>query len=431
MYGGGKLALFLFAGSCFAGQSVVTPVNCTGNPSDRAMIQAAIDNAASGATLMLNGTCQLDGERLFINKSNLTLTGAGAAGGWSSVIKGIAGPDGKPEGNPNLDTLNNLGIYFGDPNTGNSVISNVTISNLKFTTLLNAVAVDPQNGYNSVRCKDTHIGKGSANDVIIEDNWFDNNNRAVQNFGSSSNLKIRNNNITNGQGVVNLGLFGLGVACYNDNDERVSLGGLGIATNTSMTGNSMSSSQFTSCRALEATYTNGLDFSNNNIAIAPKFFMVELTNARNSRFMKNDFNAANPEGYFSPGFLMIEDPTEQPSINNVMSNNTFSNMGVGFFLIGEYAGATGYSMVNNRFIDMDPDFPDIVLAGPEFFGLPASHDNKVVTTNFSTRVLDGGVNNKLLGTQNFMTNPKVSDTVKAIKADKALGRPQTVVPTKP
>ena len=79
--------VLLLAAVVLAGNGNITTVNCTGNPTDRALIQSAINNAGSGDTIMLVGTCQLDGTRVFITKSNLTITGAGAAGNWSTVVK--------------------------------------------------------------------------------------------------------------------------------------------------------------------------------------------------------------------------------------------------------------------------------------------------------------------------------------------------------
>ena len=125
----------------------ITPVNCTGNPTDRALIQSAINNAGSGDTIMLVGTCQLDGTRVFITKSNLTITGAGAAGNWSTVVKGIASTSGTPVGDNGFPDflLFNRGFQIGDI-SGNSVVKNVGISNIKFSTLNRAVIVSPQIG---------------------------------------------------------------------------------------------------------------------------------------------------------------------------------------------------------------------------------------------------------------------------------------------
>jgi hypothetical protein len=128
----------------------ITPVNCAGNPSDRALIQTAVNSAASGDVLMLVGTCQLDGTQVFITKSNLTITGAGQAGNWTTVVQGIAGGGGLPVGDqPNA--LFNRGFQIGD-NSGNSVVKNVDIQNIKFSTLHRSVIVGPQIGQTSPQC---------------------------------------------------------------------------------------------------------------------------------------------------------------------------------------------------------------------------------------------------------------------------------------
>lgn len=124
MYGQSRVVL--------AGKGNITTVSCTGSSSDRALIQSAINNAGSGDTLMLVGTCQLDGTQVFIIKSNLTITGAGAAGNWSTVVQGIASGDGTPVGDGGLpsELLFNRGFQIGDT-SGNSQVQNVLIENIK------------------------------------------------------------------------------------------------------------------------------------------------------------------------------------------------------------------------------------------------------------------------------------------------------------
>ena len=160
----------------------ITPVNCTGSPTDRALIQSAVNNAASGDVLMLVGTCQLDGTQVFITKSNLTITGAGKAGNWSTVVQGIADGSGHPVGDN--ATFFNRGFQIGNT-SGNSVVKNVEISNIKFSTLHRGVIASAQIGGNTSQCSGTTAGTGSASSIVVENNWFDNDDRAAQSFGYS------------------------------------------------------------------------------------------------------------------------------------------------------------------------------------------------------------------------------------------------------
>ena len=63
--------VMLIGGLALAGNNTgnnITSVNCTGNPTDRALIQSAVNNASSGDVLMLVGTCQLDQRRIHIER---------------------------------------------------------------------------------------------------------------------------------------------------------------------------------------------------------------------------------------------------------------------------------------------------------------------------------------------------------------------------
>src|SRR5258707_14312434 len=194
--------VMLISGLALAGSNNngnnITYVNCTGNPTDRALIQSAVNNASSGDVIMLVGTCQLDGTQVFITKSNLTITGAGKAGNWSTVVKGIASGGGTPVGDQGSPTflLFNRGFEIGD-NSGNSQVKNVDISNIKFSTLHRAVSVRPQVGQTTTQCSGTTVGTGSASSTIVENNWFDNDDRSGQMYGTVNSISFQNNLVTN------------------------------------------------------------------------------------------------------------------------------------------------------------------------------------------------------------------------------------------
>lgn len=409
---------------------MTTPVNCTGNPSDRALIQAAIDAAGTNDTLLLNGTCQLDGKKIYIDKSNLTITGVGAAGGWSSVIKGLADANGLPQLDKDTPTrtLWNRALFVGDKNnSGNAVISNVTISNIKFSTLNRSIAVQASFGQTSQYCRDHFAGAGSASNIVIQDNWFDNDVRAGQVYGRAQDIKMRNNIATNGfdqEGNFYLGVSGR-VACYSDAEDNVAFNGdIGTPKNISLTGNNLTT--VNSCSSINTQSADSVEISNNTLKGSGFVASVWINNGVvNSRVVSNYVDGTSPAGVIPWGIFASDDiGVPSASNNNTISNNTIVNEEAGIVID---ANTQGYSIINNRVANSS--FVDIFLCdnGNLYYCAPGgnvpSYNNKVVTTNFSNKVFDGGRNNKLLGTSKLLNSRKVPSAVKAAKIKAALGRP--------
>jgi hypothetical protein len=82
------------------------------------------------------------------------------------------------------------------------------------------------------------------------------------------------------------------------------------------------------------------------------------------------------------------------TIGKAKISGSVSGARVGVLLI---EGANGFLASHNEFPG-GSSFADIVLDGayPDF-GIPPSHDNKVVVTDSATAVLDLGVDNKVIG----------------------------------
>lgn len=397
----------------------ITPVNCTGTNTDRALIQSAVNNAGSGDVLMLVNTCQLDGTQVFITKSNLTITGAGKAGNWSTVVQGIASGGGTPVGDG--ATFFNRGFQIGNT-SGNSVVKNVEISNIKFSTLHRSVLVSPQLGGNSAQCSAFTIGTGSASSIVVENNWFDNDDRAAQAFGTSSNVSFQNNLVTNTTfGGVDFLIDGQAVAC-NGGAGFVSIG---VPTNSAVSGNSVSGGN--ESQPIIVVGADKVAVTDNSLAALSglPFGMIQLGVLSNSNVSNNQIDgggtapgvAASDFGSANPGF-------PPNSSNDRITNNIISNAVPG---VGVDSATTGYSVVNNRFVNSST--ADIVLCGTvlDAFcdgGPTPSFQNKVVTTNFGNSVIDNGTNNQLLGTQNLINNSNVPAGVKANLIGGAVGRPQ-------
>jgi len=392
----------------------ITPVNCTGSPTDRALIQSAVNNAGSGDVLMLVNTCQLDGTQVFITKSNLTITGAGKAGNWSTVVQGIASGGGTPVGDG--ATFFNRGFQIGDT-SGNSVVKNVEISNIKFSTLHRAVIVSPQLGGNSAQCSAFTIGTGSASSIVVENNWFYNDDRAGQSFGTANNISFQNNLVTNTTfGGVDFLVDGQAVAC-NGGAGFVSIG---VPTNSAVAGNSVSGGN--ESQPIIVLGADKIAVTDNSLAALSglPFGMIQLSEVSNSRVSNNQIDG----GGTAPGVAASDFQSANPS-NDRITNNIISNAVPG---VGVDSDTTGYSVVNNRFVNSST--ADIVLCGTSLDafcdgGPTPSFQNKVITTNFGNSVIDNGTNNQLLGTQNLINNSSVPAGVKANLIGGAVGRPQS------
>ncbi len=385
--------VMLIGGLALAGNNTgnnITSVNCTGNPTDRALIQSAVNNASSGDVLMLVGTCQLDGTQVFITKSNLTITGAGKAGNWSTVVKGIASGGGTPVGDQGSPTflLFNRGFEIGD-NSGNSQVKNVDISNIKFSTLHRAVSVRPQVGQTTTQCSGTTVGTGSASSIIVENNWFDNDDRSGQMYGTVNSISFQNNLVTNAtSGNFDFVVEGQIVPCGGG----AGFVSIGVPTNSAIAGNSISGG--TELVPILVFGADKISITDNIFSGVGVPFMVFLSEDSNSQLSNNQIDCGVSNGVLGVG---IDSDT------------------------------TGYSVINNRFVSSS--IADIVLCGTVANticdgGTPPSFQNKVVTTNFGNSVIDNGTNNQLLGTQNLINNSSVPAGVKNKLIGGAVGRPQ-------
>ena len=170
----------------------------TGDPAiDRPALQAAIDGASPGTVLELSGMFQLDGERVLITTSHLTLQGVSLdndadgsfdedwADGidndgdgavdeddWDTVLRGVADGNGEPERVSGQNALWNRGLVV-EGITGTVV--GPTIRGLRFSTFQRAVAVVPEWGTPTGGCGDRFFTGGKVQGLALEDNRFDNN----------------------------------------------------------------------------------------------------------------------------------------------------------------------------------------------------------------------------------------------------------------
>jgi hypothetical protein len=421
------LALLLpvvFAGSTYA---ATTPVICTGLGGDRVLIQSAIDNSAAGDTIELIGTCQLDGTAIFINIPNLTIEGPGAAGNWSTVVSGLKDSNGIPLGDGPSPTFlrHNRGLSIG-PRTDS--ISGITIQGIKFANLNSAVDISPSISGNSTLCSDMQITGGNASDILVTNNWFDNDRRAISNFGSSDHIHITDNLITN-SGFSNADILSEGgaIQCHVD---AFLLSSITIQFPSDVIYQNNVINNDNAFEPIFALAVQSVKIIKNNITsgnLVPILFIAQQ--AYVSQNVVNGLALALAGIFDNEAFAPF---VPFPTLDHQISNNSITNIAATGIGIGVDSSIFGTSVVNNQFdtsgvvniLLCDANLATPLTASECDGGGIASHDNTVITTNVGTTVLDLGLNNRLSGTQNLLNNSNIPSSVRTRLINGSVGKPQ-------
>ena len=277
---------------------------------------------------------------------------------------------------------------------------NVEISNIKFSTLRRSVLVSPQLGGNSTQCNGFTISKGSASSIVVANNWFDNDDRAAQTFGTSTKVSFQNNLVTNTTfNGVDFIVEGQVVGCGGG----AGFLSIGVPTNSAVAGNSVSGGN--ESQPIIIIGADKIAVTDNSLAALSglPFAMIQLSELSNSHVSNNQMDGNGTSPGIAASDLQAANPGFPPnSFNDLITNNIISNGVPG---VGVDSDTKGYSAVNNQFVNSST--ADIVLCG-NFLnafcdgGPTPSFQNKVVTTNFGNSVIDSGTNNQLLGTQNLI-----------------------------
>ena len=404
-----------FTGSVYAnGSSNVTSVVCTGKSgsADRLAIQAAINSARPGAVIKLMGTCQLDGQEIFINTSNITLQGVGAQGNWTTVLSGLTGTNGLPLTDFGAPTYQffNRGISIGP---SNNTISNVTIQGIKFINLHRGVVISPSIAGNSSLCSGypggVTITTGNASNIVVGNNWFDNNTRALSNFGTSDHINLVNNLITNtgnGSGFTDITIEGQQQSCSNPNGSQSSIE-IGTPASINVSNNTIKNDL--SEVPILAIATNQV-IANNNITSGSNIYVAIDSAALNSLIIGNVIDGSS---LMSAG-IEVDFPFEawpnNAQTSSLVTLNTIKNsapsIGTGAVVDSSVSGAI---MIGNFFnnissadyllCDADANTNDTAAANcAQNPNNPvASFNNTIVSVIPSTTIMNLGNNNQIIG----------------------------------
>lgn len=414
-----SLKIIFFSIICMIGVSFVCSVyaatkivNCTNNPTDRALIQSAIDNAGSGDIVKLVGICQLDGTMINITKSNLTLEGAGASGNWSTVVRGLTDSSGSPleDGPAPIFNYYNRAFRIGP---SNNVIANVTIRNIKFQSLKWAIDIIPQVSSSNNRCDTYASSKGSGANIIVSNNLFDNNWGSVEVLGASNNVQINDNLVTNAVHY-DFVIWGLSPPHYcNEVVPVPRLITLGAPNNVKVIGNTNQNDQwFISLDVINSDYVL---VANNKLTNASGGEVIFMSGVTNTLVINNVFDG----GGQSTGFYISDNRfpnAPSPASSNVkIINNQVNNS---YPAIAINSSTTGYSLIANKYngtvrgLFGGGDYGDVLICddgSANTIGLcdgtgGKSSFNNVVVGAPCTRIMDLGINNKSVGLVSVSNN---------------------------
>ena len=204
------------AGSAFAGGGdVITVLGLDDPGQDRANIQAAVDSAAPGDTVRLIGTFRLDGERITLGISSLTVEGEELDNDgdgrvqedwaddrdndgdgrvdeddWETWIFGVDAGDGTPVLNDGTNGLFNRGLVVDG---AEGELRNLTIRQLAFSTFHRAIELVPEWFSPTGRCEDRVAVAGSLDRVRIEDNRIVASELGITLLGAIDNSTVERN----------------------------------------------------------------------------------------------------------------------------------------------------------------------------------------------------------------------------------------------
>lgn len=368
---------------------------------DRIAIQDAIDNAKPGSIIVLKGMFKLDGTTIDIRNSNITLMGAGAADGWSTVLVGLTNPNGTPQVDNPAPTFQHFNRAFKVSHDAR----NITIMGIKFLNINRGITIAPGLQSNSSLCSDFTITKGGAN-YIVRDNWFDNNSVAYTVSGDADGTAFTNNKMTNiSARDISIGGGGA-LRCSTPNGSggfiSVLLPDGGVPKNAVVTGNVIDQDK----AQFSVTYLQVINLLmfGNKITVGPNSIGV-VTLRTDNAYIANNIIDLKGFGFFG---IAVDPPTAPTVFNNQKNtvafnfvSNAIADVGVGI-AVDSTSGTTmfGNTFSNNAgadylLCDLFADTNNVSSALCDGLGIPTSN-NKIIVDDPAISVMDLGVDNKIV-----------------------------------
>jgi len=282
MNGASKFTLAAIAALCSTVFGVArADVYCDG-VDDRTDIQNAIDAATEGDVISLHGHCVLDGQRLVIHRSHLTLRGDssdtdgdGFTDQWNTVLEGNGQDTDLLDG-----PYDNMGLHIGRVPATDENIVGVRIQGLELRNFYQALTVAPGAfAEDNLHCDALQVTPAKAVQTHIVNNRFVNNANHFFLYGGAENTVFEGNQLEGGGGIplasATFALSKRSICLDDPASGATSSLSIGISDNLKVIGNRF--------YGVGATTSTG---------------DLELVNATNSRIEGNEFT-----GDYLPLFL--------------------------------------------------------------------------------------------------------------------------------
>ncbi len=392
-----------------AGPKTITVVGQQDVGADRGAIQAAVDAAQPGDTVLLSGTFHLDGAPVVVETSRVTIAGEaidddgdGLANedpvdgidddgdglvdedDWNTVLVGVDDGLGGPALDVFPDRFNDAFQILGF----DADLTRIAFRDLAFEKVNRAIYLFPDydDGGTVLLCDETVATDGSLDRVLVERNRFLNSFRGVEILGRVTDARIRQNLFRDlvGAGVQ---LFGTQIACAEADGSLVEVLPLGILDRTDIVDNRMINASF-----------GVLSFISNKTSVRRNVMTGGLAGVASLDDTKMSVAHGEISGTTFGVLASRGGFGAEPGADNTVSHNLFSGNLWGVLVD---CITTGYTLVNNEFggsllvdVQLDGTAPGGFCAG-----IGDSYENTVIATAFPTTVWDFGVDNKVIGGQ--------------------------------
>ncbi len=382
---------------------------------DRLAVQAAVNSASPGDTILLEGTFQFDGTPVVVRSSRLTIAGEvvdndgdGAYNedrpdgidndndglvdedGWDATVRGVDDGFGGPAADAFPNRFNDGFEVLGF----DEALRHLTFRDLEFERLNRSIYLFPDYDDDGTVfvCLSSSPTNGRLDRVTIKNNAFVNGVRAVEAAGRVKKVSVRGNLFAQqSRGVL---LFGQTLGCAEEDGSVVEFLPLGTPRQFAVANNEFES-----------------------VSIGVNSFISRSTRVRRNLMQTRTAGVVSVEdqsmvvsrneivGSFAGVIGSFDDRFEGPSSGNFVFRNLIVDS---FFGILIDCATTGYTAINNEF--SGSALADVLLDGTapggSCEGVGDSFSNTVVATQFPTTVQDFGDGNRLFGSQIVdITNP--------------------------